>query len=666
MNTVSDFEFDLQSAIKSGPGLKTSSGLFPDSIWLEADTEGDGLEFQFEPGKLQDFNFIHADFLLDGLEGTHFSLILQEGEIGPAFALSFGLLNQCQARMVVPLEAVNQNRWMYPRQGAYLKPLCWLERVDLRRVDRLKVVINRKGPTPVRWCMTNIRVTTAAPSALEHPLLPMGPLVDAFGQNRLRSWAGKSQSAAEVTDRLRQQLSDAPQAAWPTHYSKWGGWLNHRLPGSGYFRTHHDGSRWWLVDPDGYLFWSSGMDCVHVDTAADIAGLENALTWLPEKDGEYADIFEGPTMNFLAANHIRAFGPTAWRKSWAEIAYAQLRQFGVNSVGNWSDWQVASQQAFPYVRPLNGEELQGVPRIFRDFPDVYHPNFPAAAAQFAEQLRPSADDPALIGYFLMNEPNWGFAGDSPAAGMLYTTPACDARRELAAWLQSKYGIHAGLAQAWEMEASLEAVTSGIWSTPLTPQARTDLDAFSSQMVRRFFEELSAACKAVDSHHLNLGVRYYTVPPQWAEEGMRSFDVFSMNCYKPRIPAVEVDQIAERLRMPVIIGEWHFGALDAGLPASGIGHVRTQADRGSAYRVYLEDAAANPNCVGVHYFILYDQSTLGRYDGENYNIGFVDVCGRPYPELAQAARASHEHLYPVAAHQEKPFDQPPEYLPMLFY
>ena len=117
--------------------------------------------------------------------------------------------------------------------------------------------------------------------------------------------------------------------------------------------------------------------------------------------------------------------------------------------------------------------------------------------------------------------------------------------------------------------------------------------------------------------------------------------------------------------PTLIGEWHFGALDVGLPATGIGHVRSQADRGRAYRVYLENAAAIPNCIGVHHFILYDQSAIGRFDGENYNIGFLDICNRPFQELCDAALASHQRMYQVAEGTLPPFDDAPEYLPPLF-
>ena len=57
--------------------------------------------------------------------------------------------------------------------------------------------------------------------------------------------------------------------------------------------------------------------------------------------------------------------------------------------------------------------------------------------------------------------------------------------------------------------------------------------------------------------------------------------------------------------------------------------------------------------------------MDRFDGENYNIGFLDVCNRPYEALTQAARASHERLYPVAAGVQPPYNDEPVYLPLLF-
>jgi hypothetical protein len=628
----------------------------------------DGLTYVFPRGALADARYLTADTLLDGEQLAVFALHLQEGDNGPTFVLSYGLIAQCSARLRVPLEAVNQNRWRYEREGAWLKPLCGGQRVDLRKVDRMRLVVLRKGPQPVRFCLTPITATVEEPPKLEALTLPKGKLLDDMGQSMLHEWPTKSHSTEEVTERLQTQLAAAPEQHLPQGFSRWGGWLGKRFSATGFFRTQRDQSRWWLVDPDGYAFWSSGLDCVGfgIDTAYE--GMEAALAWLPDADGPYAQAHhergEVRAFDYLKANFIRAFGPEAAHNKWSAITLGLLRQFGFNTVANWSDWRIARDAQVPYVRPLDGRVLS-VPTVYRDFPDVFHPDCDRAKAAFAEQLRETRDDPAFIGYFLMNEPNWGFAQETPAAGMLFNTPKCYARQALSVFLRGRYGDEERLSDAWEIGTTFAELAEGEWNIPLTKRAQADLADFSAIMAERLFGGLSAACREVDPNHLNLGIRYYTIPPAWTIKGMRNFDVFSMNCYRMRVPAEEMAQINTLLDLPIMIGEWHFGALDVGLPASGIGHVPTQADRGKAFRVYLEDAAAQPWCVGVHYFTLYDQSALGRFDGENYNIGFLDTCNRPYAPLAEAARLSHERLYQVAMGEVAPCDESPEYLPLLF-
>ena len=653
--------------LTDGLAVVTGDDLIPGAVWYESDAGGEGLVYSFPVGALAEAGYLTADMLLDGTTLTTFALYLQEGEDGPRFGMSFGLLNQCSARLRIPLESVNQNRWRYPREGAWLKPLCRGQRVDLRRVDRALLMVERKGPDLSRFCLTSLTATMEAPPLLEKLVLPKGVLLDELGQSALHDWQGKTRCADALIARLEAQLATAAEQTVPEGFSHWGGWPARQVEATGFFHTHNDGERWWLVDPDGYLFWSSGLDCVRFSIESAHEGLEDGLLWLPEPESEYAAVHGAPerkSLNYLEANFIRAFGAEAAAENWATIALSQLRALGFNTVANWSDWEIA-QGRVPYTRPMDARPLQALPAVYRDFPDVYHPDFETAAAGFASQLATSVDDPAFIGYFLMNEPKWGFAQETPAAGMLYNTGTCYARTALVAYLQDRYPSEAALSDAWGLTVTFDEVRAGRWQRALTAGANADLDTFSEQMVTRYFGTLSEACRRVDPNHLNLGIRYYTVPPAWAIDAMRTFDVFSMNCYKQKVLAEEMAQINALLGMPIMVGEWHFGALDAGLPAAGIGHVPDQVGRGQAFRVYLEDAAAQPWCVGVHYFTLYDQSAIGRFDGENYNIGFVDTCSRPYAPLAAAARLSHERLYQVASGEAAPYDDAPEYLPLLF-
>lgn len=657
--TYSGLQGDIQRL--TGPSLLAGG-----AVYEASDTEGTSIDFTVAPGSLCEYSWITFDMLLDSDTTAVYQLRCFERGAPEPFIVQFMLLIHAQARVRVPLTILDMNRWGLDREGAWLKALCDGRRVDPSRVDRISLAVTRTGGRRVRFHLTPPILTKGEPPLLRDPLLPKGVLLDRFGQCAVRDWPGKTRNLGELAERLQAQLRESYDAAFPAGFSRWGGNLAERSQPTGFFRVEKTGRGWRMVDPDGYGWWSAGLDCVRSDIESVIGGLEASLEEPPvgiPYDGLVSKR-QGQTMvNYLGANFRRVFGE-GWKSQWVAIALAQLKRLGFNTVANWSEWEYARSAQFPYVRPMAWEH-QPTPRIYRDFPDVFDPVFEQEAVAFAGQLEETKDDPSLVGYFLMNEPTWGFSSECPAAGMLYTHERSHTRDRLCAFLQDRYATDTALVAAWGMTVTFEQLRSGIWKAPLTPAAVADLQAFSTIMVDRLFTTLSRTCRRVDPNHLNLGIRYAWTPPAWALAGMTSFDVFSINCYADVVPDNLGETISRVVDRPLMIGEWHFGSLDVGLPSTGIGHVATQEDRGRAYRVYLEDAAAKPWCVGVHYFTMYDESAIGRFDGENYNIGFFDVCNRPYPQLAVAAKESHERMYRVHSGQIKPYDDRPPYLPKVF-
>jgi hypothetical protein len=120
------------------------------------------------------------------------------------------------------------------------------------------------------------------------------------------------------------------------------------------------------------------------------------------------------------------------------------------------------------------------------------------------------------------------------------------------------------------------------------------------------------------------------------------DVVSMNRYQLAI--VQEDLPPGSVDKPMIIGEFHFGALDRGLLHTGLKGVSNQQQRAAAYTDYVRQALENDRIVGVHWFQLTDQLVTGRGDGECYQIGFLDIVDRPYPEMIKASRKLGEYLY----------------------
>ena len=127
---------------------------------------------------------------------------------------------------------------------------------------------------------------------------------------------------------------------------------------------------------------------------------------------------------------------------------------------------------------------------------------------------------------------------------------------------------------------------------------------------------------------------------------RSFDVYSMNSYAYEVDREVLEKVYEITGRPIIIGEFHFGVPANGL-AAGLVQVNSEAERGVAYRYYVEQAAAFPALIGTSWFQWIDQPATGRMDGENYNIGLLDVTDRPYKDFLSSVVTTHKNLYTMS-------------------
>ncbi len=96
--------------------------------------------------------------------------------------------------------------------------------------------------------------------------------------------------------------------------------------------------------------------------------------------------------------------------------------------------------------------------------------------------------------------------------------------------------------------------------------------------------------------------------------------------------------------PIIVGEYHFGASDRGHFHPGLREADDQKQRAEKFKAYVASALDNPQLVGAHWFQYVDECASGRADGENYNVGLVDVCDTPYREMVAAMREVGATMY----------------------
>ncbi|MDR2775832.1 MAG: hypothetical protein LBC19_14065 [Tannerella sp.] len=119
------------------------------------------------------------------------------------------------------------------------------------------------------------------------------------------------------------------------------------------------------------------------------------------------------------------------------------------------------------------------------------------------------------------------------------------------------------------------------------------------------------------------------------------DVISINHYDYNLSDFKE---TKGLYRPLIVGEYHYGALDRGMPHPGLRSTSSQKQRARVYKHFVDQALANEFVVGTHWFQYLDQLYTGRSDGENYQIGFVDICDRPHQEMIEASREIASYMY----------------------
>jgi hypothetical protein len=531
--------------------------------------------------------------------------------------------------------------------------------IDPSIINQLVIFVNRPTDDHV-FEISNIRAggRYAAPEWLSLDENDFFPMIDEYGQFVHEDWPGKTRSHEDLVLRKEEEAADLAQYSGPDNWDEYGGWRSGpQLEASGYFRVGKYKGKWWLVDPDGRLFWSHGIDCVRYTTGTTpITDRKYLYQWLPDKNSPFAQFYgegawaphnyyEGKryeTYNFTAANLLRKYGQD-WKQQYAGMAHRRLRSWGMNTIANWSEDDIYLMRKTPYVVSIGfgGRELVGSQGYWGKFRDVFDPSFKAELRKsMARQKGRSAEDPWCLGYFVDNEIAWGDEV-SLAIAALISPPGQPAKEVFVEDLKARYKGIENLNRVWGTEYSSWDALLQNREEPDRKSAYGDLTAFYTKTAEMYFRTCREAVKEVAPDNLYLGCRFAWANELAVQAAAKYCDVVSYNFYRREIESFRLPQGIDK---PVIVGEFHFGALDRGMFHTGLVPVESQEDRAKAYKNYVNGGLGNPWIVGTHWFQYADQATTGRGDGENYQIGFLDVADTPYMETVQVCREVGYGMY----------------------
>jgi hypothetical protein len=477
------------------------------------------------------------------------------------------------------------------------------------------------------------------------------PFIDEFGQFIHKDWPGKTHSLDELIAQGKTEETDLAANPGPPDRNKYGGWTaGPKLKATGFFHVQKYKDKWWLVDPEGRLFWSHGIDCIRSANATPISDREHYFQNLPKANslfstfygrggwaphGYYKDHSPYRTYDFSQTNLLRKYGPE-WQQKFADITHRRLKSWGLNTIANWSDSKIYLMRKTPYVATISysARNIEGSQGYWGKFFDVFDPSFRRSLRQRLEREKDtSASDPWCIGYFVHNELSWG-DDTSLAVASLISPPDQPAKKVFIEDLKAKYKSIDKLNNAWGTNHKTWDALLQSTQAPDKKKARDDLTAFYTKTAETYFKIIREEVKKIAPNQLYMGCRFAWVNNLASRAATKFCDIVSYNRYSY---SVENHRLPDSIDMPIIIGEFHFGALDRGMFHTGLRKTANQQDRADKYKSYVQGALRNPYIVGTHWFQYKDQATTGRGDGENYQIGFIDICDKPYPETIKACR-----------------------------
>lgn len=384
---------------------------------------------------------------------------------------------------------------------------------------------------------------------------------------------------------------------------------------NGFSVVQKDG-RYWLRSPSNMDFLSYGVCCVNRGTKPQDKNPLNP--------------------SYCAQDHYKT------DQDWSSAAINRLRAWGFNTVGSWSDHELLRNTNL-YQTPVLHLSATGIPWVDPWDAEVEK----AVMAQAKSMIDGWKSDPNVIGYFSDNELGWWLGAIFEWA--FKYKPQSAGRAVFVDKLRSYYTSWEKVCRDFEAEDA-SSFDDLLLKGRLYLKPGSDGVAFARIWLRtvadRYYELCRKAIHEADNKALYLGDRYISnYYPEVASASAKYVDIVSTNLNADwdngTLAPFYLDYLYDLTKKPILITEFYAAAMENQSgntnDSSGFPTVRTQKDRAKSFSRQVQQAMSRPYVVGMHWFQYYDEGTFGRDDGENYNMGLVDIHDQPYDLLTRQTK-----------------------------
>ena len=268
----------------------------------------------------------------------------------------------------------------------------------------------------------------------------------------------------------------------------------------------------------------------------------------------------------------RKFGEDVLVDEWLKTTVARFHHWGVTTgIGRQFAKKDEATDTVPYMtmNPIAGSHAKVSSGFdyWGQMHDPFDPEFATDLDTLLEQLKPVANDPWFVGYYIDNELSWQGIGPEAdiglALGTLKAAAGQPAKAAFVADLRKRYGDVQRLNGAWQSQFRDWNELNGPWIPgQVSDGLRRDCRQFVQQFARQYFRVVSEHVKAHDPNHLYCGCRFSVHTEDIVRAAAEYCDVISFNIYAPQLQKAKWAYLAT-LNKPCLVSEFHIGATDRG-------------------------------------------------------------------------------------------------------
>ncbi len=443
-------------------------------------------------------------------------------------------------------------------------------------------------------------------------------------------------------------------------FDKYGGWKGKTFEATGFFRTQHDGTRWWFVTPEGNAFLSFGINHIHLNFWR---SKHNAAAW--QKIFGIENIWENTQ-----------FHPAV--RDWCIQA---CQDYGFNTIGVHNQLSVINHPSpkLPYMQPFR---VIGIPHWYNEIPDenfvdVFAKEFEMKCDTMAKEIiLPVKDDPYLLGYSM---------NDCP----LFTEEDCRERTDVIggkrralrskgwprrlrnlgsgaqgkqAYVQLMKDLYRGRIKDFNVTygtefRSFDALASAQdWrlDTELSNANETrDNVEFLLIVVDRYYKTASDAIRRYDPNHLFVGDKLNAntdAVDTVLKVTSKYTDVLFYQMYgRYEVQEWGLDRWSKLVDQPVVNGDSAYTQVTDTMPHPFGPIAKSVDERIEWNNTFFEKTFARPEFIGWHYCGLVDADNNFPVHGRQWrqHSGLMDTYGKEYPGVKEAIKTRADRLYQIA-------------------